>query len=44
MDFKLSREQEERREEFFEVCKELDKEKPQDFIEGIEAAEAKIHG
>ena len=37
MDFKLSAEEEKRRKEFFEGCKELSKEKPKDFIDGIEA-------
>ena len=37
MDFKLSEEEEKRRKEFFEGCKELSKEKPKDFIDGIEA-------
>lgn len=37
MDFKLSEEEEKRRKEFFDGCKELAKERPDDFIEGIEA-------
>jgi len=37
MDFKLSEEEEKRRKEFFDGCKELDKERPADFIAGIEA-------
>lgn len=37
MDFKLSEEEEKRRKEFFDGCKELAKERPDDFIEGVEA-------
>ena len=37
MDFKLSEEQEKRRKEFFDVCKELSKEVPKDYMWGIEA-------
>jgi len=37
MDFKLSEEEEKRRKEFFDGCEELAKERPDDFIEGVEA-------
>jgi len=37
MDFKLSAEEEKRRKEFFDGCKELSKERPANFIQGLEA-------
>lgn len=37
MDFKLTEEDEKRRKEFFDVCEKLSKEKPGDYVDGVEA-------